>query len=230
MANDTPAIPEFNRRTLLRGGLVAGAGAAVAGLATVGLTGVAEAMTRPAGRPVKTAALSFQTQFYWAYCWNCECLWYTGNNTAGVCAYAVGYLGEPHGGHIMSPSFSYELRYNVTGSGGPSYQAGWDWCSACQCLFYSSVENLSDNYCAAAFNGPHKFSGFAYSVLYNDVVTGSSQGNWWWCNQCQALFSDSTGVGGWCPNPTGGQHTAFTENEKLNSLHYDVSYYSTSSP
>jgi hypothetical protein len=218
MTDEIPVIPGLNRRMLLRGGLVAGASLAVAGLGTVGLTGVAE------------AALTFKTQQDWAYCANCTSLWYTGNKTAGVCAYAVLYLNEPYGGHVKSPSFSYELRYDISGSGGPSYQAGWDWCSACQCLFYANVENLSANYCAANLGENHKFGGFAYSVLYNDAVTGASQAGWWWCFQCQGLFNSSTGIGGWCPAPTGGPHSAITESGKLDSLAYDVSYYSTSSP
>jgi hypothetical protein len=218
MTDETPVIPALNRRMLLRGGLVAGAGLAIAGLGTVGLTGVAE------------AAVTFQTQFDWAYCANCASLWYTGNKTAGVCDYAVEYLNEPRGGHVKSPSFSYELRYNVSGSGGPSYQAGWNWCSACQCLFYANVEYLSTNYCPADLGEPHKFGGLAYSVLYNDAVTGSSQAGWWWCGQCQGLFNSSTGIGGWCPSPLGGAHSAITESGKLDSLAYDVSYYSTSSP
>jgi hypothetical protein len=188
---------------LLRGGLAAGAGLAIAGLGTFGLSKAAEALT-------------FDTQFDWAFCISCAGLWYTNNNTAGVC--------EAGTGHVKSPSFSYELRYNISGSGGPSYQAGWDWCSACQCLFYANVENLAKNNCPAG--GHHTFGGFAYSVLYNDVVTGSSQGNWWWCGLCQGLFNAAGGVGGACPgNFTGGPH-----NSGPGSYKYDVSYYSTSSP
>jgi hypothetical protein len=213
MADETPGIPELNRRMLLRGGLVAGAGLAIAGLGAVGLTGVAE------------AAVTFQTQFYWAYCNNCAILWYTNNNTAGVC--------PAGGGHVKSPSFSYELRYKVSGTGGPSYQPGWNWCSACQSLFYAADGHAVESVCPAAtvFGGPHKTGGFAYSVLYNDVVPGSSQGSWWWCGQCQGLFNAATGIGGWCPGDGGGgPHISGQTDPTINSLAYDVSYYSTSSP
>jgi hypothetical protein len=211
MTDETPVIPELNRRMLLRGGLVAGAGLAVAGLGTLGLTRVAEAVT-------------FDTQFYWAYCANCAVLWYTDNNTAGVCDYAVEYLNEPRGGHIKSPSFSYELRYNVSGTGGPSYQSGWNWCSACQSLFFAADGHAAESACPAAANfGPHKTGGFAYSALFNDVVSGSSQGGWWWCGQCQGLFNAADGIGGWCPG--GSAHISGPGSYK-----YDVSYYSTSSP
>jgi hypothetical protein len=214
MTDKTPGIPELNRRMLFRGGLAAGAGLAVAGLGTVGLTRVAEAVT-------------FDTQFYWAYCANCASLWYTHNNTAGVCTYALLYGGGT--GHVKSPSFSYELRYNVSGTGGPSYQPGWNWCGKCQCLFYA--DNKADNWCPwDFFNGPHTTGGFPYSVLYNDAVAGSSQGNWWWCGQCQGLFNAAGGIGGWCPNvqTDSGPHVAGQGSTK--SLAYDVSYYSTSSP
>jgi hypothetical protein len=217
MTEETPVIPELNRRMLLRGGLAAGAGLALAGLGAVGFTGVAEAVT-------------FQTQLYWAYCHNCAVLWYTNNNTAGVCTYALLYGGGT--GHVKSPSFSYELRYNISGTGGPAYQPGWNWCSACQCLFYAANGHAVESVCPATtyFNGPHKTGGFAYSVLYNDVVNGSSQGNWCWCGQCQALFN-SDDADGWCPGDSGGgPHTAGQTDPTVNSLAYDVSYYSTSSP
>jgi hypothetical protein len=208
MTDETPVIPELNRRMLLRGGLVAGAGLAVAGLGTVGLTGVAE------------AALTFQTQFYWAYCNDCTILWYTDNKTPGVC--------PAGGGHVKAPSFSYELRYKVSGTGGPSYQPGWNWCTKCQCLFFAN--NASESSCPAIeFGGPHTTGGFAYSVLYNDAVAGSSQGGWSWCGQCQGLFNAAGGIGGVCPGSIGGgPHVSGSD--KVKSLAYDVSYYSTSSP
>jgi hypothetical protein len=215
MTDETPVIPELNRRMLLRGGLVAGAGLAVAGLGTVGLTRAAEAVT-------------FDTQFYWAYCNNCASLWYTDNNTAGACAYAIAHDGGV--GHVKNPSFSYELRYNVSGTGGPPYQPGWNWCHKCQCLFYTN--NGTDGTCPAGdFAGPHATGGLAYSVLYNDAVSGSSQGSWWWCGLCQGLFYGVGGVGGYCPGTNGEtDHFAGQTDPTIKSLAYDVSYYSTSSP
>jgi hypothetical protein len=153
MTGETPVIPELNRRRLLRGGLAAGAGLAVAGLGTVGLTRVAEAVT-------------FDTQFYWAYCTNCA----SNNGTDGTCP-------------------------------------------------------------AGDFAGPHATGGLAYSVLYNDAVSGSSQGNWWWCGLCQGLFYGVGGVGGYCPGTNGEtDHYAGQTDPTIKSLAYDVSYYSTSSP
>ena len=218
MTDETPVIPVLNRRMLLRGGLVAGAGLAVAGLGTVGLTGVAEAATPD---------VTFQTQFDWAYCANCAGLWYTNNNTTGACTYARYNYGS--GGHVKVPSFSYEVRYNVSGTGGPSYQPGWDWCSACQSLFYG--KGKAAGCCPAAADwGVHKGGGFAYSVLYNDVVPGSSQGSWWYCFNCTALFNVDYGVGGRCAGYRGqGAHENYVLGGAT-SYAYDVSYYSTSSP
>jgi len=216
MTDETPVIPQLNRRMLLRGGLAAGAGLAVAGLATVGLTGVAE------------ASVTFQTQFDWAYCANCAGLWYTNNNTTGVCTYARYNHGG--GGHVKVPSYSYELRYNVSGTGGPSYQPGWDWCSACQSLFYGQGQ-ANGNCPASADWGNHKGGGFAYSVLYNDAVAGSSQGNWWYCFYCAALFNVAGGVGGSCAEFHGqGAHVNYDIGTGTTSYAYDVSYYSTTSP
>ena len=116
MADETPAIPGLNRRTLLRGGLAAGAGVAV-GLATVGLAGAAQAATaaRSVARSAKSSAVepdvTYQTQYYWAYCVNCAGLWYTANNTACACPYYM--LRAGGGGHVLNPSYSYDLPYNV---------------------------------------------------------------------------------------------------------------------
>jgi hypothetical protein len=117
----------------------------------------------------------------------------------------------------------------------PSYQHGWNWCSKCQCLFFAN--NASDSSCPAKdFEGPHTTGGFAYSVLYNDAVAGSSQGNWWWCGQCEGLFYSSDNVGGYCPASQDGASPHISGQGSLfdppiiNSYAYDVSYYSTSSP
>jgi hypothetical protein len=218
---------------LLRGGLVAGAGLAVAGLGPVGLAEVADAATTRAaasrGRPAAVQPdTTYQTQQDWAYCNNCGELWYTGNNTTGACTYAE--MKGIGGGHIKSPSFSYELRYNVSGTGGPSYQPGWNWCHKCQCLFFAN--NVAGSACPYGdFAGRHATGGFPYSVLYNDVVSGSSQGDWWWCGLCQALFNGAGGAGGSCAFDGGqGVHIAGTRVPQVNSLAYDVSYYSTSAP
>jgi hypothetical protein len=223
MTDEDPSIiPGLNRRMLLRGGLVAGVGAAMAGLATPALTGVAQAATeRSAARRVKPAAVkpetTYDTQLYWAYCANCGELWYTNNKTSGWCAYQELNGG---GGHIKSPSYSYQLAYNVSGTGGPSYQPNWNWCSRCQCLFYAP--NVTDSYCPAKPYGErHNAGGYAYSVLYNDAVSGATQGNWRWCGQCQGLF---TGLAT-CPEDVYGFHSAGP-----GSFNYDVAFYSTSPP
>jgi hypothetical protein len=218
MTDEAPVIPELNRRMLLRGGLAAGAGLAVAGLGTFGLSKAAEALT-------------FDVQLYWAYCNNCLSLWYTNNNTAGVCAYEMYKSGG--GGHIKSPSYSYSLSYNVSGSGG-SYQPGWNWCRKCQCLFFAN--NSSESACPANNQLPHTTGGFAYSVLYNDYVSGVTQPNWWWCGECQGLFFSPDGQGGYCPATQdygsghfAGQGSLF-DPPIINSFAYDLIYYSTSPP
>ena len=230
MADETPStIPGLNRRMLLRGGLVAGVGAALVGAATPALTGAAQAATRPTSRRVKPAAVkpqaakpatSYQTQFYWAYCSACAQLWYTHNNTSGWCAAQEVNGG---GGHLKSPSYSYQLAYNVTGTGGPPYQPGWNWCHRCQCLFYEP--NQTDSWCPAKpFGERHAAGGFPYSVLYNDYVSGATQEGWQWCGQCQGLY-----IGlGVCPADVYEFHNPGTTT--VGSDNYDVAYYSTSPP
>jgi len=222
MADETPVIPELNRRMLLRGGLAAGAGLAVAGLATVGLAGAARAAT---------ADLTYQTQYYWAYCNNCAGLWYTANNTAGACPYKMLSGG---GGHILNPSYSYDLQYNVSGSGGGiKYEPGWNWCSRCQGLFFAT--NYTSSYCPAKpYGGRHTRGGDAYSVAYNSSIDGA-QGNWYWCGQCQGLFYCSspelgTEDAGVCPENPPGSHVGGNIAGTVQSYTYDVMYYSTGPP
>ena len=186
MTDETPIMPELNRRMLLRGGFVAGAWRDHSRPGTIGLTGVAGAATRPGKPTAVNPEVTFQTQFYWAYCNDCAILWYTHNNRPAFALPAR---------HVKAPSFSYELRYNVSGTGGPPYQPGWNWCSACQSLFFAADGHAAESRCPApALGGPHTTGGFHYSVLFNDAVTGSSQGNWWWCGLCQGLFNAAGGL------------------------------------
>jgi hypothetical protein len=237
MADETPAIPGLNRRTLLRGGLAAGAGAAVAGLATVGLAGAAQAATaaRSVARSAKPSAvepdLTYQTQYYWAYCLNCAGLWYTANNTAGACPYHM--LGTG-GGHVLNPSYSYDLQYNLSGGGGGiPYQPGWNWCSRCQGLFFAT--NYTSSYCPAKpTGGRHNRGGDAYSLAYNTAINGA-QGNWFWCGQCQGLFWDAspeleTENAGVCPMNPPGPHVGGNPIKNIQSYTYEVNYYSTGPP
>ncbi len=222
MTDETPVIPELNRRMLLRGGLAAGAGLAIAGLAAVGLTGVAEAATAPPGaRRGKSAVVkpdaSGQTQFNWAYCANCGELWYTKNNTNGYCA---GQMANNGGGHVLNPSYSYELAYNVYNGGG-LYQPNWNWCNRCQCLFYAP--HVKNSYCPAIpFGEHHNTGGYNYSMLYNDSISGSTQDGWFWCGNCQGVFTGFKP----CPAiPYGNIHSV-----GAGTFLYDVAYYSTSPP
>jgi hypothetical protein len=236
MTDETPhTTPGLNRRMLLRGGLLAGFGVAVAGVASPALTGVAQAATAPrasrsASRLVKSAVTPDTTYKYqggWAYCANCAGLWYTGNNTTGWCPFKEVTGG---GGHIESPSYSYELQYDLSGTGGPPYQPGWNWCSRCQGLFYAT--NMTESYCPAKpFGGRHNPGGFAYSVRYSDAVPGSVQGNWFWCGQCQGLFQGgSVTYGGDCPYTPLAYNGHNAGTAKVTSNNYDVIYYSTTPP
>lgn len=70
---------------------------------------------------------------------------------------------------------------------GPSpdgTQAGWRWCSRCQCLCDA---NNPSHRCFA--EGDHDFSGSGeYSV---PIVPRGLRGEWKWCNKCQGLFQEA---------------------------------------
>jgi hypothetical protein len=190
------ATPEasrgFSRRTLLRGGLVTGLGAAVATVAVPALTGVAKAgvadYATPPGAGPQTPFTAFNAQQNWWWCPVCSSLFAsnpTGEN-AGVC---IGALN----GHNSGGSWEYEVPY-----GNPaiaSVQPKWNWCSACDTLFYAP--NIKNSHCGARIQDgppvnvlPHLAGAWNYNLPFGGWVAGGPdlQGGWTWCNHCQQLW------------------------------------------
>jgi hypothetical protein len=164
MAERRP-IDGINRRNVLRGGLLAGAGMALIGVASTALTGT---------------ALASSSQPNWAFCENCNGMWYTGNETSGVCPYFFE-------GHIKSPSYNYSIYNNL--GGGTGSQGNWRWCTLCQGVFYTGHSN---GYCPGnnkGQSGHREGSGsFDYFLFYNQPIVSNPQSYWRWCGYCQGLY------------------------------------------
>jgi hypothetical protein len=175
----------IRRRSVLRGGLLVGAGLATAGVASAVLTGTAEAVS---------------PQPNWAYCEGCRALWYTGDskNPWGACPFY-------DSGHSKSDSYNYDLYNNLSNSDG--YQGNWRWCSVCDEL-YTTLHTPS--YCPGSGysdGGPHTEGAGSFDYYLQlpavGVYLNNPQAYWLWCCNCQSLyFQGSTGTSnGTCPDP-----------------------------
>jgi hypothetical protein len=136
-------------------------------------------------------------QFGWRWCNKCQGLFFTGENTLGVC---------PRGGaHDDTGSGDYALGGGdddlAASSGG---QSNWRWCGQCQGLFFEGPGRTNLGVCPVSapsdFVGRPHFPG-AGSGDYLLATSGGGQSGWRWCNQCQGLFFAGNNTLGWCPAP-----------------------------
>jgi hypothetical protein len=189
MGNEKPhAIHELERRTLLRGGLLTGLGAAVVGAATPAL--LRTRALPPRTSPVSAQLTSAGIQNNWAWCNKCRGQFFGQNQSSSWCP-----AGDRHDGSGSYPYFMY-VDQPVQED-----QANWAWCNKCQGLFYGP--NQSASWCPAGDR--HDGSGsYNYDVL-NVPQSGSYiQNNWAWCDKCQGLFYKPQQSSSYCP--AGGQH------------------------
>ena len=137
----------INRRSVLRGGLLIGAGVVTAGVASAALTVSAKAVSPHPN---------------WAFCSFCCALWYTANGSNGSCpSSGGGPQGPTNAGHQKTPSYCPATPY---------------------------------------WKGAHKAGGsFEYYLLVATKPSTNPQTGWYWCNQCQELFSEQGE--GFCPDP-----------------------------
>src|SRR5208282_850863 len=114
---------EFDRRSLLRSGLLAGLGATALSVAAPGLTGVARASSSPT---VVLNNITYQAQLDWWWCRACHGLFWSSQGTAsGVC--------QTGNAHNPSGSSNYELPHDGPSQNNPKtdawgVQIGWAWC------------------------------------------------------------------------------------------------------
>jgi hypothetical protein len=147
MTEETARQP--SRRVLLRKGLLLGAGAVVAGVATPLLTGTRTAQ-----------ATSEELQFGWSWCYKCQGMFY------GVWAGYSWCPSAPGARHDNSQSLNYQMSYgNLIPFSDPQY--AWSWCYKCQGLFYGPWQGYS--WCPASGRHDGSTSFYTYTMWY---ITG----------------------------------------------------------
>jgi hypothetical protein len=177
----------FTRRTVLRGGLLAGAGVATAGAMSGILTGTAKAATTPKPQPG------------WSWCNYCATMWWFAGQNDSACASHYAPLGIHD---TPGPSEVYNLYNNIGGLNNKSNpQPGWRWCHDCQGLFWGGNGGV----CRGNGYGSHVAgSGTSYDLYFNisgKNTTTNPQAYWRWCKLCSLLYSQgpSGDTAGACP-------------------------------
>jgi len=127
----------------------------------------------------------------WRWCHQCECLWFHGHPTKGVC---------PAGGRHVSPASS---DYKLTVDGPTAHQqVHWRACPLCACLWFQ--ESPTPGVCAAG--GAHASTASGdYSLTLNAPAAGQQE-DWRWCVKCAALWYNGSPTSGLCP--ANGSHKA----------------------
>lgn len=213
-----PSVPD--RRMLLKGGLLAGLGAAVAGIASPALTGSGRAAaTRlaavagsKAGTRLTAADAAFSSQDGWAWCHKCQGLFFRMQESFSKC---------PAGGpHEDAGSYNYTLLYDLSVSMG-GVQVQWAWCNKCRSLFFGMNQN--SKFCWCPKGGPHNGAGsFNYFLYYDQGLSEvPHQPSWAWCWKCQSLFYGPHQSSSWCPA------VADTHHDGSRSYNYDILVEST---
>jgi hypothetical protein len=187
---------EFDRRSLLRSGLLAGLGATALTVTAPGLTGVAQA----AQSTVTLNGITYQAQNDWWWCRKCMGLFWSASGAPnGTCqgdSLATGTMHDPGG------SSNYRLPHDGPSQNNPKtdawgIQAGWAWCNYCQLVYWP----VSGNFCPATADAHHRGSSTAYDMLFGGWGGSTPpQSGWRWCNFCQGFFwAHGSQNAGLCP-------------------------------
>jgi hypothetical protein len=185
-------IGGISRRSVLRGGLLAGAGVATVGAASAVLTGTANA-----------AASGWQLD--WAFCVFCNALWWAKNPSPSDACPGSGKTGE-HG--LASGDYVYEVEYGVSGLNNSSDpQPDWRFCTNCCALFWGGFGGACWANRVGISPGPHTAGTTNYDLWWNGSGT-DAQENWRFCGKCSVIFwqgSSQSGTGV-CAAASGGPH------------------------
>jgi hypothetical protein len=176
----------ISRRSLLRGGLLAGAGVATLGTASAILTRTAKANTP-------------NPQLGWAWCAWCGTMFWPEAGFWGLCAAPQSTTGNHW---LKSGTSDYELS-NDLGGNGPNPQPNWNWCARCMGLFWGPGNSRYGS-CLGhpAGTDTSHFAGSSTSYYLYSSAQPQSQPYWRWCGFCDLLFWGGSSSGlqaGYCP-------------------------------
>lgn len=208
----------MKRRSLLKSGLLVGAG-----VATLGVGSAAGARSAFAGTPptnVTINSILYPVQEGWRYCEECSSMfWSSHGDPAGVCA------AEDNAPHIPSSS-TYGLPHdgasqgNAANPGTLGVQVGWRWCGLCEALFWGSA--VADTLCPAKVDSfsssgdqQHDISsGTVYDMLFGGWASSgvTLQQGWNYCSSCKGLFWGQGKDAGICEVSDIGLHTVTSTN------------------
>jgi hypothetical protein len=205
----------INRRSLLRSGLLVGAGAATlgAGLAMGAPSAFADAPpvietpdTVLAGSPPSQVSISgttYNVQAAWRFCVNCRAMFWSPSGPHGYCP-------APGGGATHVPSSSnYGLPHDGpaignAANGGLGVQIGWRYCGKCQGLFWgpSAAVSICPAPDLSLENPPHAItSNTIYDMLFGGWASNVLilQSGWNYCSVCRGLYWGNGAAAGICP-------------------------------
>ena len=147
----------FNRRTLLRNGMLAGLSVAAVGVAGSARAASAARASQPAssstGAVGPADSITGPTQSGWAFCDKCKVLYYGVEQSASVC---------PKGGTHGGGSGDYYVYFNISGTPTDTQQ-GWQFCDKCKGMYYWPEQSAS----ACPAGGAHGGPSASYTMLYS---------------------------------------------------------------
>lgn len=204
--NGQQAVDGISRRSLLRGGLLAGTGVATLGVASTVFMGTANASG---------------WQEDWAYCNLCTVLWYAAAANDGACPANTGTAGNGGlPGHSVNPgTYQYEVNWGLGGNTYSDPQPNWRWCYRCQGLFWGGFGGVCWGNQGPSTTGPHNQGSTSYDVFWNSSGL-QTQTNWRWCTDCSLIFWIGSGTGGGVCPATGLHHRGGSTNYQMTWYNY----------
>jgi hypothetical protein len=140
----------------------------------------------------------------WAWCSQCQSIWYAGRVASSVCPLPSTHPDGFPSQHAFAGSNNYNLTYGIAPQDfheAPGAQGGWAWCERCGCLWFTG--NGKVGHCAGG-GGHSKAGSGAYLVAEAAGAKSGWQHDWRYCDKCLVLWFSGNGVG-LCP--AGGGHS-----------------------
>ena len=185
----------FDRRTVLRSGMVAGLSVAAIGAAGSARAASATRASRsatPGSGAITPDNFSATPQSPWKFCDKCKILYWGPEQTTSVCP-----AGGTHGGN----SSNYTVFRDPTETDA-NEQVGWAFCDKCKGMYYG-VEQASS---VCPKGGTHGGNTSNYMMFIRPVTVQGfqSQSGWAFCDKCKGMYYGVEQTSSVCPK--GGTH------------------------